>query len=152
MSMNNLMKTMTEQKARKLAAPIRRRLEDTREAITHKFSINGHEGYIIVGIYPDGRPGELFVKMAKQGSTVSGLMDTIGILTSMTLQYGVSPETLARKMENMQFEPSGWNSNEDIRNAKSIVDYIFRWLGNQFSESYQASRQAVVPEDVSEET
>ena len=90
--------------------------------------------------------------MAKQGSTVSGLMDTIGILTSMTLQYGVSPETLARKMENMQFEPSGWNPNEDIRNAKSIVDYIFRWLGNQFSESYQASRQAVVPEDVSEET
>ena len=83
------------------APPVRDRLPDTRDSITHKFSISGHEGYFTVGLFADGRPGELFIKMAKQGSTMSGLMDTIGVLTSLALQYGVPVETLARKFEHM---------------------------------------------------
>src|SRR5260221_6114298 len=109
--------------------PVRARLPDPGDSLTHKFNISGHEGYFTVGLYEDGRPGELFIKMAKQGSTMSGLMDTIGILTSLALQYGVPVEALAGKLKNMCFEPCGWTPNAEIREASSVVDYVFRWLG-----------------------
>ncbi len=117
--------------------PVRHRLPDTRPSVVHKFNINGHEGYITVGFFEDGKPGELFLKMAKEGSTMSGMADTIGILTSLALQYGVPVETLAKKFENVKFEPSGWTPNKDIQNAQSIIDYVFRWVGQHFSPEYQ---------------
>jgi ribonucleoside-diphosphate reductase alpha chain len=119
--------------------PIRRRLSDTRPAITHKFDIAGHEGYLTVGLFDDGRPGELFVTMAKEGSTIGGLMDTIGTLTSMSLQYGVPLETLLKKFAHQRFEPSGFTKNPEIRNASSIIDYVFRWLALQFIPDYRES-------------
>jgi ribonucleoside-diphosphate reductase alpha chain len=112
--------------------PLRRRLSDTRTAITHKFDIAGHEGYLTVGLFEDGRPGELFITMAKEGSTIGGLMDGIGTLTSMALQYGVPLEALVRKFAHQRFEPSGFTKNPDIRNAFSITDYVFRWMALQF--------------------
>ena len=126
----------------RIPPPHRERLPDTRHSITHKFQIDGHEGYLTVGLFPDGRPGELFIKMAKQGSTISGLVDTIGILTSLSLQYGVPIEALARKFEYMRFAPDGRTKNEEIHRAHSIVDYIFRWLGQEFSPEYQAEKNA----------
>jgi ribonucleoside-diphosphate reductase alpha chain len=122
--------------------PIRRRLSDTRPAITHKFDIAGHEGYLTVGLFDDGRPGELFVTMAKEGSTIGGLMDTIGTLTSMSLQYGVPLETLLKKFAHQRFEPSGFTKNPEIRNASSIIDYVFRWLALQFIPDYRESVSA----------
>ena len=122
---------------RESTLPARARLPDTRDSITHKFSISGHEGYFTVGLYEDGRPGELFIKMAKQGSTMAGLMDTIGILTSLSLQFGVPVDALARKFQNMRFEPSGWTRNPEIREATSVVDYVFRWLGITFSSEFR---------------
>ena len=101
----------------------------TRHSITHKFAVGEQEGYLTVGLFEDGRPGEVFLTMSKEGSTIGGLMDAIGILTSLALQYGVSIETLTRKLEYTRFEPSGWTHNENIRSASSIVDYVFRWLG-----------------------
>src|SRR6185295_20271408 len=95
--------------------PSRERLPDTRRSVTHKFEINQQEGYITVGFYDDGRPGEVFVKIAKHGSTISGLVDTIAVLTSMALQYGVPVETLARKFAYTRFEPSGWTNNPELR-------------------------------------
>ncbi|HEX9745949.1 MAG TPA: vitamin B12-dependent ribonucleotide reductase [bacterium] len=113
--------------------PFRRRLPDERRSITHKFEIAGaHEGYITVGLYDDGSPGEIFVTMAKEGSTISGLMDTIATMTSIMLQYGVPLEVLVNKFSHMRFEPSGFTKNPDLRIAKSIVDYIYRWLGTKF--------------------
>ncbi len=120
--------------ARKL---VRRRLPATRQSLTHKFSVGGHEGYTTVGLFEDGSPGELFITMAKEGSTIGGLMDVIGTLTSMALQYGVPLEVLVNKFAHMRFEPSGWTSNPDIPNAKSVVDYIFRWVGIQFLPGYR---------------
>lgn len=117
--------------------PTRSRLPATRQSVTHKFNIDGHEGYITVGLFEDGRPGELFIKMAKQGSTMSGLADAVGVLTSLALQYGVPVEALARKFEYVQFEPSGWTKNEEIQHAHSVVDYIFRWMGLRFSPAYR---------------
>jgi len=117
--------------------PLRRRLTDTRTAITHKFDIAGHEGYLTVGLFEDGQPGELFITMAKEGSTIGGLMDTIGTLTSMALQYGVPLETLLRKFAHQRFEPSGFTKNPEIRNASSIIDYVFRWLALQFIPGYR---------------
>lgn len=114
------------------AGPRRERLPDTRSSLTHKFCINGHEGYITAGLYEDGRLGEVFIKMAKQGSTVSGFADTVATLTSLCLQYGVPVGKLAEKLSHTRFEPSGWTKNEDIRQATSIIDYIFRWLGMNF--------------------
>ncbi len=119
--------------------PIRRRLAETRPAITHKFDITGHEGYLTVGLFDDGRPGELFITMAKEGSTIGGLMDTIGTLTSMSLQYGVPIETLLKKFAHQRFEPSGFTKNPEIRNASSIIDYVFRWLALQFIPDYRES-------------
>ncbi|MBP7050899.1 MAG: vitamin B12-dependent ribonucleotide reductase [Phycisphaerae bacterium] len=116
--------------------PFRRRLPDTRHSITHKFSVAGHEGYLTVGLYEDGQPGELFITMAKEGSTVGGLMDVIGTCTSMALQYGVPLITLVDKFRHARFEPSGMTSNRDIPFAKSLIDYIFCWLGCQFIPGY----------------
>ena len=114
--------------------PHRRHLPDTRKSLTHKFSISGHEGYLTVGMYEDGSPGEVFIKMAKEGSTISGLVDTIAILTSMALQYGVPVENLARKFEHTRFEPSGHTTNRDIPEASSVPDYVFRWLARHFPQ------------------
>ena len=117
----------------------RKRLPDTRDSVTHKFSISGHEGYLTVGLYPDGNPGEVFIKMAKQGSTVSGLVDTIAVLTSVALQYGVPLLSLVHKFEHTRFEPSGHTSNREIGLASSISDYVFRWLGLRFSEECRSA-------------
>jgi len=128
--------------------PNRERLPATRQSVTHKFTVGQHEGYMTVGLFDDNRPGELFLTMAKEGSTIGGLMDTIGILTSLALQYGVSVETLARKFEHVSFEPSGWTRHPTIRRASSVIDYIFRWLGTQFSEAYRQEKlAAIAPED-----
>ncbi len=112
--------------------PVRKRLPDERMSITHKFSIEGHEGYITVGLYEDGSPGEVFITMSKEGSTISGLMDTIATLVSIALQYGIPLNVLVRKFINMRFEPSGFTTNPSIPTTKSIVDYVFRYLGLKF--------------------
>jgi len=117
--------------------PVRHRMQDTRMSLTHRFEIAGHEGYITVGLYEDGQPGELFITMAKEGSTIGGLMDTIGTLTSIALQYCVPLESLVKKFAYQRFEPSGFTKNPDIRNATSITDYVFRWLGCQFIKGYK---------------
>jgi ribonucleoside-diphosphate reductase alpha chain len=119
--------------------PLRRRLPDTRNATTHKFDVAGHEGYITVGLYSDGSPGEIFIRMAKEGSTIGGLMDTIATLVSVSLQYGVPVESLVRKFEHVRFEPSGITRNSEIPFAKSLVDYIFRWLAMEFVSGYRAA-------------
>ena len=127
----------------------RRRLPDERRSITHKFSIGGHEGYMTVGMYDDGAPGELFVTMAKEGSVVSGLMDGFATSISMALQYGVPLQVLCDKFSHMRFEPSGFTGNPDIPIAKSITDYIFRWLSLKFLPSENAQQvkeaQAALP-------
>src|SRR5437762_10456689 len=112
--------------------PTRRRLPTDRQALCHKFDVAGHEGYLHVGFFEDGGPGEIFIKMAKEGSTISGLMDTIGVLTSMALQYGVPLEVLVSKFSHVRFEPSGFTKNPDIPMAKSLIDYVFRFLGSRF--------------------
>ncbi len=117
--------------------PLRRRLPETRTAITHKFDIAGHEGYLTVGLFEDNRPGELFITMAKEGSTIGGLMDCIGTLTSMSLQYGVPLEALVKKFAHQRFEPWGFTKNPEIRNASSIIDYVFRWMALQFIPGYR---------------
>jgi len=118
-------------------APCRERLPDTRRSLTHKFSIGGHEGYATVGLYPDGRPGELFVTMAKEGSTIGGLMDVVGTSTSIGLQYGVPLEVFVNKFAHTRFEPGGFTKNPDVPIAASVVDYIFRWLGMEFIPGYR---------------
>jgi ribonucleoside-diphosphate reductase alpha chain len=112
--------------------PVRRKLPDERRSVTHKFSIGGHEGYITVGMYDDGSPGEIFITMAKEGSTISGLMDAFATAVSFNLQYGVPLKFLVDKFAHVRFEPSGWTGNQTIPYAKSIMDYIFRWLGAKF--------------------
>ncbi len=117
--------------------PYRRRLPDERRSITHKFSVGGQEGYLTVGLFDDGSPGEVFVNISKEGSTIRGLMDSVALLTSMALQYGVQIETLAPKFRNVRFEPYGFTTNPDIPHASSLVDYIFRWLEMKFSPEEQ---------------
>ena len=112
--------------------PVRRKLPDERVAITHKFSVEGQEGYVTVGLYEDGTPGELFITMAKEGSTLSGVMDAFATAISLTLQYGVPLEFLVNKFSHVRFEPAGWTNNPQIPYAKSIIDYIFRWLASKF--------------------
>ena len=112
--------------------PIRRKLPEERKSLTHKFSIGGHEGYITVGMYEDGTPGEVFISMAKEGSTISGLMDSFATSISYALQYGVPVKFFVDKFSHVRFEPSGWTGNKQIPYAKSIMDYIFRWLGAKF--------------------
>ena len=121
-----------EEKAAMSTRVIRRRLPDERNAVTHKFSISGHEGYITVGLYEDGTPGELFITMSKEGSTISGLMDGFATGISLALQYGVPLKVLVDKFSHMRFEPSGFTNNKDVPIAKSVLDYIFRWMGLKF--------------------
>jgi ribonucleoside-diphosphate reductase alpha chain len=116
---------------------VRHRLPEERMSVTHKFNVGGHEGYITVGLYPDGEPGELFIKMAKEGSTVSGLMDSFALAISIAIQHGVPLKLLCEKFAHTRFEPSGWTNNPDIGFAKSIMDYIFRWLQIRFLTGQQ---------------
>ncbi|HEY3988833.1 MAG TPA: vitamin B12-dependent ribonucleotide reductase [Acidobacteriaceae bacterium] len=116
---------------------IRHRLPEERASLTHKFSLAGHEGYITVGLYPSGEPGEIFIRMAKEGSTVSGLMDSFATAVSLALQHGVPLKVLVEKFAHTRFEPSGWTGNEHIGYAKSIMDYIFRWLQLRFLSGHQ---------------
>ena len=124
--------------------PRRRKLPDERRAITHKFSVAGHEGYITVGLYEDGTPGEIFLTMAKEGSTISGLMDGFATAISLTLQYGVPLEALVEKFSHMRFEPAGYTKNPEIPIAKSLIDYIFRWLASKFLSADLKERAGVV--------
>jgi ribonucleoside-diphosphate reductase alpha chain len=116
---------------------VRRRLPDERRSLTHHFSIGGQEGYVTVGLYVDGLPGELFIRMAKEGSTVSGLMDSFATAVSLALQYGVPLEILCDKFSHTRFEPSGWSGNPKIGYAKSLMDYLFRWLELRFLKGEQ---------------
>ena len=126
-----------------VAKPRRERLSDTRTSKTHKFSVAGHDGYITVGLYDDGRPGEVFITMAKEGSTIGGLMDSFGTAISLSLQYGVPLQVLVDKFSYSRFEPNGVTNNPDIRMAKSVVDYIFRWLGMEFIEGYREQQLGI---------
>ena len=127
--------------------PVRHKLPDERRAVTHKFSINGHEGYITVGLYDDGLPGEIFLTMAKEGSTISGLMDAFATAISLALQYGVPLKALVDKFSHMRFEPSGFTKNPEIPIAKSITDYIFRWLASRFLSNDEKQAAGVVLRD-----
>ena len=117
--------------------PMRRRLPDTRRSLTHRFNVAGHEGYLTVGLYEDGQPGELFITMSKEGSTIGGLMDSLGTAISVALQYGVPVESLVKKFAHQRFEPMGMSSNPEIPFAKSLVDYIFRWMGMEFIDGFR---------------
>ena len=131
---------------------VRRKLPDERQAITHKFSINEFEGYITVGLYEDGTPGEIFLVMAKQGSTISGLMDSLATAISIALQYGVPLQTLVDKFSHTRFEPSGFTKHPEIPIAKSITDYIFRWLASKFlSREDKIAAGVVLREDLAGE-
>ena len=132
-----------EELRNRLEAPIRQPMTDTHMSLTHKFEIAGHKGYLTVGFYPDHRPGEIFIQMSKEGSTIGGLMDTVATLTSIALQYGVPLEQLVNKFAYQRFEPSGFTKNPDIRTAFSITDYVFRWMGCEFIHGY---RQATSPD------
>src|SRR5438045_222550 len=121
----------------RLNQPVRHRMPDTRNSMTHRFEIAGHEGYITVGLYEDEQPAEPLITMSKEGSTIGGLMDTVGTLTSIALQYGVPLESLVKKFAYQRFEPSGFTKNPDIRHATSITDYVFRWLACQFIKGYK---------------
>jgi len=126
----------------------RRKLPAERNSITHKFSVGGHEGYLTVGKYDDGNPGEIFIKMAKEGSTLSGIMDAFALSVSIALQYGVPLRALVDKFVNSRFEPSGYTGNPEIRYAKSVVDYLGRWLGGKFiSPDYLDHDGAAVEEE-----
>jgi ribonucleoside-diphosphate reductase alpha chain len=120
---------------------VRRRLPDERRSLTHKFSIAGHDGYIHVGMYEDGSPGEIFVRMAKEGSTISGLMDSFATAVSLALQHGVPLNLLVDKFSRTRFEPSGWTGNPEIPRASSIMDYLFRWLEGKFLPEQRQGEQ-----------
>jgi ribonucleoside-diphosphate reductase alpha chain len=126
---------------------VRRKLPDERRAITHKFSINEHEGYITVGLYEDGQPGEIFLVMAKEGSTISGLMDAFATAISIALQYGVPLQTMVDKFSHTRFEPSGFTKHPEIPIAKSITDYIFRWLASKFLSRSEKEAAGVILRD-----
>ena len=132
-----------------MPAPYRRKLPDERRSITHKFSVSGHEGYVTVGLYDDGKPGEIFIVMSKEGSTISGLMDSFATAISLTLQYGVPLEALVDKFTHMRFEPSGFTKNPEIPMAKSLVDYIFKWLGFKFMTAEEKQAIGIVSRDSS---
>src|SRR5438477_8718558 len=128
-------------------AAVRRKLPDERESITHKFSIGGHEGYITVGKYEDGAPGEIFITMAKEGSTISGLMDSFPTMTSLSLQHGVPLQLLVDKFTHTRFEPSGFTKNPEIPMAKSVMDYIFKWLAIKFLPREEQAAAGVILRD-----
>src|SRR5271165_1668479 len=116
---------------------VRRHLPDERRALTHHFSIAGQEGYLTVGVYDDGLPGEIFVRMAKEGSTISGLMDSFATVVSLALQHGVPLDVLCAKFSHTRFEPSGWSGNPKIGYASSLMDYLFRWMELKFLKKEQ---------------
>jgi ribonucleoside-diphosphate reductase alpha chain len=118
----------------------RHRLQDERPAVTHHFSIAGQEGYVTVGLYPNGQPGEIFIRMAKEGSTMAGLMECFGVVVSIGLQHGVPLKVLCDKLSHTRFEPSGWTGNEELGYAKSLMDYIFRWLELRFLSGKQLAQ------------
>lgn len=136
--------------AAEIAGPRRRRLPDERRSITHKFSIGGHEGYITVGLYDDGAPGELFITMSKEGSVISGLMDSFATSISIALQYGVPLKTLANKFVHMRFEPSGFTGHPNIKIAKSVVDYVFRWLAMKFLSTEEQRAMGIRAQETGE--
>jgi ribonucleoside-diphosphate reductase alpha chain len=115
----------------------RHRLPNERAGLTHHFSIAGHEGYLTVGLYPNGQPGEIFIRMAKEGSTIAGLMECFGTVVSVSLQHGVPLKVLCDKLSHTRFEPSGWTGNEELGYAKSIMDYLFRWMELRFLSGKQ---------------
>ena len=115
----------------------RHRLPDERPAITHHFAVGGHEGYLTVGLYPNGQPGEIFIRMAKEGSTIAGLMECFGTVVSVSLQHGVPLRVLCDKLSHTRFEPSGWTGSAELGYAKSIMDYLFRWLELRFLSGIQ---------------
>jgi len=119
--------------------PARRRLPDERPSVTHKFRVGEQEGYITVGLFENGYPGEMFITISKEGSTIRGLMDSVAVLTSLALQYGVPLEDLVRKFRGVHFEPAGFTDNPELPQASSIVDYIFRWLEKRFLKEGQGS-------------
>ena len=118
---------------------VRRRLPDERRSLTHHFSVGGQEGYVTVGLYEDGVPGEMFIRMSKEGSTVSGLMDSFATAVSLALQYGVPLKVLCDKFSHTRFEPSGWSGNPKIGYAKSLMDYLFRWIELRFLKGEQGT-------------
>jgi ribonucleoside-diphosphate reductase alpha chain len=126
------------------AAPRRRRMNDDREEVGRKFQVGDYEGYIHVGLYDDGSPGDIFVDIAKDGTTLQGLMNSLSIAVSMGLQYGVPPEVYVSKLSHLRFEPSGMTNDPDIRVAKSIVDYIFRWFGKRFLTAEQQEEAGIL--------
>ena len=126
--------------------PARRKLPDERQSLTHKFSIAGFDGYITVGMYEDGSQGEIFITMAKQGSVISGLMDSFALAVSIALQYGVPLSVLVDKFAHVRFEPSGYSSNPAIVYAKSIPDYVFRWLAQKFLPAEERADQPSTPD------
>ena len=128
-------------------APFRRKLPDERRSITHKFSVAGHEGYITVGLFEDGKPGEIFLRMSKEGSTISGLMDAFATAISLTLQYGVPLDALVNKFTHVRFEPSGFTKNPEIPIAKSLIDYIFKWLASKFMSAEEKEAVGVIARD-----
>jgi ribonucleoside-diphosphate reductase alpha chain len=129
--------SVTSAEATNVSPAVRRRLPDERHSLTHHFSVGGQEGYVTVGLYEDGLPGELFIRMAKEGSTVSGLMDSFATAVSLALQYGVPLRVLCDKFSHTRFEPSGWSGNPKIGYAKSLTDYLFRWLELRFLKGEQ---------------
>ena len=141
--LNTARDAVTEAVAAVPSGPVRHRLPDERQAITHKFDIAGHEGYITVGLFEDGAPGEIFLVMAKEGSTISGFADAFAQAVSYALQYGVPLQALVDKFSHVRFEPSGLTKNPDIRLAKSIVDYIFRWMATKFFSNEAQYRAGV---------
>ncbi|MDP3769304.1 MAG: vitamin B12-dependent ribonucleotide reductase, partial [Dehalococcoidia bacterium] len=113
---------------------------DERRSITHKFRVGEQEGYVTVGLFDDGHPGEVFITISKEGSTIRGLMDSVAVLTSLALQYGVPLEDLVRKFRNVHFEPAGFTDNPELPQASSLVDYVFRWLEDRFLKEDRGSR------------
>ena len=130
--------------------PLRRRLPDERAAFTHKFGVGGHEGYLTVGLYEDGTPGEIFLKMAKEGSTISGLMDSFATAVSVALQYGVPLKDLVNKFSHIRFEPAGFTGNPEIPMAKSLVDYVFRYLASKFLSSDEKDAVGIISQRVTD--
>src|SRR5215469_14433136 len=131
----------------------RHRLPDERAGLTHHFSIAGNEGYLTVGLYPNGQPGEIFIRMAKEGSTIAGLMECFGTVVSVSLQHGVPLKVLCDKLSHTRFEPSGWTGSEELGYAKSIMDYLFRWLELRFLSGKQFAlfAKASASEDAAKE-
>ncbi|MBV8445188.1 MAG: vitamin B12-dependent ribonucleotide reductase, partial [Candidatus Dormibacteraeota bacterium] len=141
----------TGQRVQVVERPLRRRLPAERSALTHRFEVGGHEGYITVGLYEDGTPGEIFLKMAKEGSTVSGLMDSFATAISLALQYGVPLQALIDKFSHSRFEPQGFTKNPEIPIAKSVMDYIFRWLASRFLPQEERDRLGIIRRDDEDE-